>query len=51
MGKENPEYAEINVLVIGCTPLARKVVSLVENISNLVGVVNLHPEIGLGKSN
>lgn len=51
MGKENPEYAEINVLVIGCTPLARKVVSLVESISNLVGVVNLHPEIGLGKSN
>ena len=51
MGRKDINFTDINTLVVGCTPLARKVTTLLENISNLVGVVNLHPEKGLSKSN
>lgn len=51
MGKQNPHVTNLKTLVIGCTPLARKVVNLLKEISDLVGVVNLHPEKGLSKSN
>ena len=51
MGDPNPHVTNLRTLVIGCTPLARKVTNLLKNISNLVGVVNLHPDKGLSKSN
>ena len=51
MGEHNPHVTNLRTLVIGCTPLARKVTNLLKNISNLVGVVNLHPDKGLSKSN
>ena len=51
MGEHNPHVTNLRTLVIGCTPLARKVTNLLKNISNLVGVVNLHPGKGLSKSN
>tara|TARA_A100001015_G_scaffold270929_1_gene324021 strand:+ start:1657 stop:2613 length:957 start_codon:yes stop_codon:yes gene_type:complete len=51
MGKQDPYVTNLKTLVIGCTPLARKVTNLLKQISNLVGVVNLHPEKGLSKSN
>ena len=51
MGRGNTSVTNISTLVVGCTPLARKVTALLEEISNLVGVVNLHPEKGLSKSN
>lgn len=43
--------AELRVVVVGCTVLARKVVELVEELCDLVGVVNLHPDLGLEKAN
>ena len=51
MGEQDPHVTNLKTLVIGCTPLARKVTNLLKQISNLVGVVNLHPEKGLSKSN
>ena len=51
MGNKNPSITDLRTLVIGCTPLARKVINLLKEISNLVGVVNLHPEVGVQKSN
>ena len=41
----------MRVIIIGCTPLAKKVINLVENIATIVGVVNLHPSLGVMKSN
>jgi methionyl-tRNA formyltransferase len=40
----------LRVLVIGCTPLARRTFDIVEEIAELVGVVNLDPLSGAGKS-
>ena len=51
MGKHNPNVSNLKTLVIGCTPLARCVVNLLKKESKLVGVVNLHPDLGLSKSN
>ena len=51
MGEQDPHVTNLKTLVIGCTPLARKVTNLLKEISNLVGVVNLHPDKGLSKSN
>ena len=41
----------MKTVVIGCTPLAKKVINLLENTTSLVGVVNLHPSLGMLKSN
>tara|TARA_B100001250_G_C19680502_1_gene735632 strand:+ start:18 stop:974 length:957 start_codon:yes stop_codon:yes gene_type:complete len=51
MGQQDPHVTNLKTLVVGCTPLARKVVNLLKKNSNLVGVVNLHPDKGLAKSN
>ncbi len=51
MGNENVRVSDLRTLVVGCTPLARKVVSLLDEISDLVGVVNLKPSLGSTKSN
>ena len=51
MGNKNPHITDLRTLVVGCTPLARKVTNLLKNISNLVGVVNLHPKVSSSKSN
>lgn len=51
MGEQNPHVTNLKTLVVGCTPLARKVVNLLKKTSNLVGVVSLHPDKGLTKSN
>jgi len=51
MGNENVRVSNLRTLVIGCTPLARKVVSLLDDISDLIGVVNLTPSKGALKSN
>jgi len=51
MGNENVRVSNLRTLVVGCTPLARKVVSLLDEISDLVGVVNLKPSLGTTKSN
>jgi len=45
------ERTDMKTLVIGCTPLARKVAILLNKISSLTGIVNLHPELGVEKSN
>ena len=47
----NMDKIGLKILVVGCTPLARKTVDLVEEVAELVGVVNLHPELGAAKSN
>ena len=41
----------LRLLVVGCTPLARKAVAIAEELVNLVGVANLGSEAGRGKSN
>ncbi len=51
MGNDDVEVSNLKTLVIGCTPLARKVVHLLDEISDLVGVVNLKPSKGAMKSN
>ena len=51
MGKQNTNVSNLKTLVVGCTPLARHVVNLLKKESELVGVVNLDPELGLSKSN
>jgi methionyl-tRNA formyltransferase len=51
MGNDNVEISNLRTLVVGCTPLARKVVHLLDEISDLVGVVNLSPSKGATKSN
>jgi methionyl-tRNA formyltransferase len=51
MGHDDFTIANLKTLVVGCTPLARKVVRLLEDSTDLVGVVNLHPEVAMGKSN
>ena len=51
MGKQDTHISNLKVLIIGCTPLARKVIKCVDEGFNLVGVVNLHPDLGLSKSN
>ena len=38
-------------LVIGCTPLARKVIDCIEDGYTVAGVVNLDPVVGANKSN
>lgn len=50
MDSSNPRL-QLKVLVVGCTPLARKVLALVEELTDVVGVVNLHPDLGFNKSN
>jgi len=50
MDSSNPRL-QLKVLVVGCTPLARKVFALAEELTEVVGVVNLHPDLGLSKSN
>ena len=45
------DNTDLKVLIIGATSLARKVISLVEKIAVVLGVVNLHPDLGLKKSN
>jgi len=47
----NQQGTNLRVLIVGCTPLAKKVISLIERTTTLVGVVNLHPDIGLKKAN
>ena len=51
MGKQNTYISDLKILIIGCTPLARKIIKRVDKEYNLVGVVNLHPDLGLSKSN
>jgi methionyl-tRNA formyltransferase len=51
MGKQDTNVSNLKTLVVGCTPLARCVVNLLKKESELVGVVNLHPVLGLSKSN
>ena len=51
MVSENHKFTNIKTLVVGCTPLARKVVDLLEKITDFRGVINLNPEIGIAKSN
>ena len=51
MGSENTTITNLRTIVIGCTPLARKVTTLLDKISDLVGVVNLSPLKGASKSN
>ena len=42
---------KLKVLVIGCTRLTRRVIASIEKTNPIVGVVNLHPEEGMLKSN
>ena len=51
MGAHDSVSTDLRTLVVGCTPLARKVANLLGTISDLVGVVNLHPSEGANKSN
>jgi methionyl-tRNA formyltransferase len=51
MGIENTVSTNLKTLVVGCTPLARKVVNLLKKTTNLVGVVNLSPTVASNKSN
>jgi len=51
MGNKNPNIPDLRTLIIGCTPLARKVIQCAKEESNFVGAVNLHPDLGLSKSN
>jgi|APSaa5957512535_1039671.scaffolds.fasta_scaffold90432_1 methionyl-tRNA formyltransferase len=41
---------KLSVIVVGCTPLARKVISSIESIVDLKGVINLTQEAGKKKS-
>lgn len=41
----------LRVAVVGCTPLAAKVIDLIDELAELVGVVGLHPLLGVDKSN
>ena len=51
MGKQNTNISNLRTLIVGCTPLARKIIQCVKEESNFVGAVNLHPDLGLSKSN
>ena len=42
---------KLKVLIIGCTRLTRRIITSVEQTNTIVGVVNLHPEEGMLKSN
>lgn len=46
-----PADKRLRVVVVGCTPLARKVAVLANELCSLVGVANLTPRAGAGKSN
>ena len=41
----------IKCVVVGCTPLAKKVSKILHENNCLAGVINLHPELGASKSN
>ena len=54
MGQENSEYPnlkDLRTLVIGCTPLARKVSELLRQLTTLTGVINLDRISGASKCN
>ena len=54
MGQNNTRQSnlkKLKTLVIGCTPLARKVAELTQRLTNSVGIVNLDPSSGSGKCN
>ena len=41
----------LRVLTVGCMPLSRDVLAAVEELAHVVGAVNLHPELSIGKCN
>jgi len=49
--RSSKKNTNLRILVIGCTPLARKVIALIEKMATVVGVVNLYPDLGLKKAN
>ena len=51
MGTKNSIRTDLKVVVVGCTPLARKVVNSLENICNIVGIIGLSESKGRVKSN
>ena len=53
MGRKDSITSEnkLKVLIIGCTRLTRRIIASVEKTNPIVGVVNLHPEEGMLKSN
>jgi methionyl-tRNA formyltransferase len=51
MGKQNPDISNLKTLVIGCTPLARKVINCLKEISDIVGIIGLNDTEGRKKSN
>jgi len=51
MGKQNSHLPNLNVVVVGCTPLARHAIHAIKDLCNVVGVMSLSPEKGLTKSN
>ncbi len=42
---------KLRVIVVGCTPLARNVIELCHAMVNVVGIINLDPELAIHKSN
>ena len=51
MGKQDPYVTNLRVVVVGCTPLARRAINVLKNISDIVGIVGLSEAKGRNKSN
>jgi methionyl-tRNA formyltransferase len=51
MVTQNSIRTDLKVVVVGCTPLARKVIRSLENICNIVGIIGLSESKGRAKSN
>ena len=51
MGKQDTVRPDLRVVVVGCTPLARKVINCLEGICEIAGVIGLDESKGRSKSN
>jgi methionyl-tRNA formyltransferase len=51
MGEQDPHIPDLKTLVVGCTPLARKVINCLKEISDIVGIIGLNEAAGRKKSN
>lgn len=51
MGNQDFVRTDLRVVIIGCTPLARKVINSLNNLCSIVGIIGLSESKGRSKSN
>ena len=51
MGNQDFVRTDLRVVIVGCTPLARKVINSLNNLCNIVGIIGLAESKGRFKSN